>query len=119
MQVNSAAHLWGNRPYDVNIGARENKFVSFGSMGEGWHNYHHTFPWDYSTSEFGYKLNFSTFFIDTMAWLGQAYDRKAAPRSLVEKRKKTTGDHSLDDDHHHEEVPDPYTDDLLHHLHSE
>lgn len=85
-------------------------------MGEGWHNYHHTFPWDYSTSEFGYRLNFSTFFIDVMAWLGQAYDRKAAPKSLIGARKKNTGDHSLD---HHEEVPDPYTDDLLHAIHSD
>lgn len=33
--VNSAAHLWGNQPYDENIGARQNPYVSFGSMGEG------------------------------------------------------------------------------------
>ena len=33
--VNSAAHLWGNKPYDEAIGARQNPYVSFGSMGEG------------------------------------------------------------------------------------
>lgn len=43
--VNSAAHMWGNQPFDTTIGARENKYVSIGSLGEGFHNYHHTFPW--------------------------------------------------------------------------
>lgn len=31
--VNSAAHMWGNRPYDKNIGPRENKFVTFSAIG--------------------------------------------------------------------------------------
>src|SRR6185437_8481143 len=62
--VNSAAHLWGHQPYDVHIGPRENPLVIIGAMGEGFHNYHHSFPWDYSTSEFGWKWNITTFFID-------------------------------------------------------
>ena len=50
------------------------RLVSVLAMGEGFHNYHHTFPYDYSTSEWGFRLNVTTRFIDTMAWLGQAYD---------------------------------------------
>ncbi|XP_013793869.2 acyl-CoA desaturase-like, partial [Limulus polyphemus] len=74
--VNSAAHYWGNRPYNRFMNARENKHVAFWALGEGFHNYHHTFPYDYSTSEYGWKLNISTMFIDFMAMLGQAYDMK-------------------------------------------
>ncbi|KAB5555915.1 hypothetical protein PHYPO_G00039620 [Pangasianodon hypophthalmus] len=51
--VNSAAHMWGNRPYDVNISPRENRFVTFSAIGEGYHNYHHTFPYDYATTRHG------------------------------------------------------------------
>ena len=41
------------------------------SYGEGWHNYHHVFPWDYKTSELGdYRYNFSTAFIDFFAKIG-------------------------------------------------
>ncbi|GIY25932.1 acyl-CoA desaturase [Caerostris extrusa] len=72
--VNSLAHMWGNKPYDKNISAVETKWVSAFAIGEGFHNYHHTFPWDYATSELGYKYNFTTLFIDCMAYLGQAYD---------------------------------------------
>lgn len=31
--VNSAAHMWGNRPYDKSINPRENKFVTFSAIG--------------------------------------------------------------------------------------
>lgn len=33
--VNSAAHYFGSKPYDINISSAENKIVSFFSVGEG------------------------------------------------------------------------------------
>jgi stearoyl-CoA desaturase (delta-9 desaturase) len=42
--VNSAAHIFGNRPFDNRIEPRENLLVVYLSLGEGYHNYHHTFP---------------------------------------------------------------------------
>lgn len=92
--VNSAAHMYGNRPYDKHINPRENRFVTFGALGEGFHNYHHTFPFDYSTSEFGLRLNPTTCFIDFMCWLGLASDRKQASKQMIEARKLRTGDES-------------------------
>ncbi|XP_057633267.1 acyl-CoA desaturase 1 [Chionomys nivalis] len=92
--VNSAAHLYGYRPYNKNIEPRENILVSVGAVGEGFHNYHHTFPYDYSTSEYGWHVNFTTFFIDCMAALGLAYDRKKVSKAAVLARIKRTGDGS-------------------------
>ncbi|XP_034827237.1 acyl-CoA Delta-9 desaturase-like [Maniola hyperantus] len=82
--VNSFAHLWGHKPYDVNIMPVENWKVSFFAMGEGWHNYHHTFPWDYKAAELSYFLNITTFYIDLFARIGWAYDLKKASPSLIE-----------------------------------
>ncbi|XP_056325666.1 acyl-CoA desaturase [Danio aesculapii] len=92
--VNSAAHMWGNRPYDGNIGPRENRFVTFSAIGEGYHNYHHTFPYDYSTSEYGWKLNLTTIFVDTMCFLGLASNRKRVSKEMILARVKRTGDGS-------------------------
>ena len=39
--VNSAAHLFGNHPYDPKSWPAENPFVSVVAIGEGWHNWHH------------------------------------------------------------------------------
>ncbi|UYV83573.1 SCD [Cordylochernes scorpioides] len=92
--VNSAAHTWGQRPFDRHISARENHFVALGALGEGFHNYHHTFPWDYSTSELGWKLNLSTMFIDGMAKIGMAYDLRSVSPEVLHQRMARTGDDS-------------------------
>lgn len=89
--VNSAAHIWGSQDYDTKIEARESELVSLGALGEGFHNYHHTFPFDYSTSEHGGYCNFTTLFIDTMAFLGLAYDLKTAKPEMINKRRARTG----------------------------
>lgn len=67
--------------------------VSVATFGDGWHNYHHTFPWDYKNAELlDYKLNLSTLFIDLFSLIGWAYDLKTVPADLVSKRALRTGD---------------------------
>jgi stearoyl-CoA desaturase (delta-9 desaturase) len=100
--VNSAAHKWGDRPYDKSINPAQNILVSIGAIGEGFHNYHHTFPQDYSTSEFGaVYFNFTKAFIDFMALLGQAYDRNKISAETVLKRRQRTGDLTMNEDVNH------------------
>lgn len=84
--VNSFAHLYGNKPYNQNICPVENPFIAFFAIGEGWHNYHHVFPWDYKAAESPlYKLNFTTFLLDMAARFNFVYDRKQASTELVYK----------------------------------
>lgn len=67
------------------------------AFGEGWHNYHHVFPWDYKTAELGNDFNFSTTFINFFAKIGWAYDLKSVSEEIIHQRVKRTGDgsHSL------------------------
>ena len=76
--MNSAAHLWGNRPYDNGIQPVECKLVEIVALGEGYHNYHHIFPFDYSASEMTWlnDINFTTMTIDFLSWLGMVKNRK-------------------------------------------
>ena len=71
--VNSLAHIGcdtdTNKPYDKSIQAVENRFVSFITLGEGWHNYHHAFPKDYRASE-KHKYNPTARFIQLTKYLG-------------------------------------------------
>ena len=90
--VNSVAHMLGNKPYDRFINPVENFLVTFITFGEGFHNFHHTFPHDYSTSELGMRLNVTTMLIDFMALIGQVYDRKKMSDDLVKRRILKTGD---------------------------
>ncbi|XP_034940026.1 acyl-CoA Delta(11) desaturase-like [Chelonus insularis] len=91
--VNSLAHMWGNRPYNRKLKPTENPTVSFFTLGEGWHNYHHSFPWDYKAAELGaYGLNPTTAFIEIMAWFGLAYDLRTPRKEIVERLSLTKGD---------------------------
>ncbi|XP_050437283.1 acyl-CoA Delta(11) desaturase-like [Adelges cooleyi] len=93
--VNSVAHIWGNKPYDKRIQPVQNLAVSIVAMGEGWHNYHHVFPWDYRAAELGgYMLNTTTMWLDFFAWLGWAYDRKSPSPQLVQQVALNHGDGS-------------------------
>ncbi|XP_018576960.1 stearoyl-CoA desaturase 5-like [Anoplophora glabripennis] len=90
--VNSAAHLYGTKPFDKFIMPTESTFVGFVALGEGWHNYHHSFPWDYRAAELGSKYCLTTYVIDFLSYFGLAYDLKSAPYTMIEKRALRTGD---------------------------
>ncbi|KAE8737559.1 hypothetical protein FOCC_FOCC016976 [Frankliniella occidentalis] len=89
------------------INPTENALVSALSNGEGWHNYHHIFPWDYKASEHKY-LNFTTVFLDQFVRIGWAYDLKSASPDLVARVALRHGDgshpkHGVEE--HFQEVP--------------
>ncbi|XP_053597383.1 acyl-CoA Delta-9 desaturase [Microplitis demolitor] len=91
--VNSAAHFFGGKPYDKYMNPSENVMVAWGALGEGWHNYHHVFPWDYKAAELGkYWGNSTTAFIDFFASFGWAYDTKVVSTELIRQRVTRTGD---------------------------
>tara|TARA_Y100000817_G_C16825860_1_gene531177 strand:+ start:374 stop:1237 length:864 start_codon:yes stop_codon:yes gene_type:complete len=75
--VNSFAHKYGNKPFR-DIPPSDNKYVSLLSVGEGWHNWHHTYPYDYACSDEGIFLrwNPTKLFIDILGFFGQTYDHK-------------------------------------------
>jgi len=73
----------------------QNAIVSIVAMGEGWHNYHHVFPWDYRAAEIGgYLLNTTTLWLDMFSSIGWAYDLKAPSKQLVQQVAVNHGDGS-------------------------
>ena len=95
--------------FSRNISPTENKLVSVVAYGEGWHNYHHAFPYDYKAAELGnYGFNNTTAFIDFMALIGWAYDLKTVSEPMIRRRVLRTGDgtHSVYGHHHAEEDHD-------------
>ncbi|XP_011866123.1 PREDICTED: acyl-CoA Delta(11) desaturase-like, partial [Vollenhovia emeryi] len=82
--------------YCSTVTATDSYLVGISGFGEGWHNYHHAFPWDYKTAEFGnYRTNLTCAFIDFFVWLGWAYDLKTVNHDIIKRRAARTGDGSL------------------------
>lgn len=88
--VNSAAHFFGDHPYDLKSWPAENPIVSFLAHGEGWHNWHHKYPFDYAASEYGVhrQYNPTKLFIDICVYMGLASDCKRATSAWAKLREK-------------------------------
>ncbi|XP_060528295.1 acyl-CoA Delta(11) desaturase-like [Cylas formicarius] len=90
--VNSLAHYYGNKPYDKNLKPTQNLFVSLVTKGEGYHNFHHAFPWDYRSSEFLHMFHITTIGIKLFNKLGWAYDLKTVSPEVLQKTIERCGD---------------------------
>ena len=76
--VNSVAHMWGTTPYNPRISSKQSILTSIIAVGEGWHNYHHTYPYDYRASEFNWnnEWNPTTFLLDSLSSVGLVWNKK-------------------------------------------
>ncbi|XP_045775311.1 acyl-CoA Delta(11) desaturase-like [Maniola jurtina] len=92
LTVNSLAHIYGYRPYNKNIVPKENRFVATCTLGEGWHNYHHAFPFDYKAAEHFDFFNWGTVFIRFFNKIGWAYDLREATPEMINSMADRLGD---------------------------
>ncbi|MFW5453454.1 acyl-CoA desaturase [Thioalkalivibrio sulfidiphilus] len=76
--INSLAHVWGKRPYTEENSARDNGFLALLTFGEGYHNYHHLFQYDYRNGIRWWQFDPTKWLIATLGWLGLASNLKRA-----------------------------------------
>ena len=83
--INSLCHYVGKRPYEFNSTARDSWFVSLFTFGEGYHNYHHKFQWDYRNGIKWFAFDPSKWIIKLLSYIGITYDLKKAKDHLIWK----------------------------------
>ncbi|XP_063243342.1 acyl-CoA Delta12-desaturase-like [Bacillus rossius redtenbacheri] len=92
--VNSLAHIYGCRPYHKGMMARDHPLVACLTWGEGWHNFHHCFPYDYRPGELGWVLDVSGRLVELLERWGLASDLRTASPAAVLRRAVICGDGS-------------------------
>ncbi len=70
--VNSAAHMWGKRPFPTRDDSRNNWWVVLLTFGEGWHNNHHAHPTSARHGLKWYQIDLNWWGIRTLEFLGLA-----------------------------------------------
>jgi stearoyl-CoA desaturase (delta-9 desaturase) len=88
--VNSVAHRWGARRFDTKDASRNNRVVSFLTLGEGWHNNHHKYP---NTARQGIgrsELDPGWWLIRTMAALHIATEVRQVPAAALAEARRTS-----------------------------
>jgi stearoyl-CoA desaturase (delta-9 desaturase) len=76
--VNSLAHLVGVRHYDRHSSARDSALVALVTFGEGYHSFHHRFPFDYRNGARWWQFDPSKWLIWLLARIGVV----SAPRTV-------------------------------------
>lgn len=83
--INSLAHMWGRQPYSDENTAKDNALVALLTYGEGYHNYHHAFQFDYRNAIRWWQFDPTKWMIRTMKLLGLASNLKTCPEERIAK----------------------------------
>lgn len=85
--INSLAHIWGKQPYTDKNSARDNGILAFFTFGEGYHNFHHIFEYDYRNGIKWYQFDPTKWLIRALAGIGWAKNLRRCPEERIEKAK--------------------------------
>jgi stearoyl-CoA desaturase (delta-9 desaturase) len=83
--INSLAHYWGSRSYSKEQTARDNYLVALITVGEGYHNYHHTFPADYRNGIRWFHVDPGKWLIWMLSKIGLAWGLKRQPTPKIQR----------------------------------
>ena len=92
--INSLAHTWGVQPYSREHTAVNNWIVAILTLGEGYHNFHHTFAGDYRNGVRWYQIDPTKLVIWTLSKVGLARGLRKVDRTVI-ARKLLTADRKL------------------------
>lgn len=83
--INSLAHFWGSQPYTDKNTARDNDVLAFFTFGEGYHNYHHIFEYDYRNGIRWYQFDPTKWLIRGLSFVGLTTNLRKVPEERIEK----------------------------------
>ena len=85
--INSLAHIWGKQPYTDKNSARDNNILAFFTFGEGYHNFHHIFEYDYRNGVKWWQFDPTKWLIKGLSIIGWASNLRRTPEERIEKAK--------------------------------
>lgn len=83
--INSLCHMYGKRPYTDENTARDNFWLAIFTWGEGYHNYHHIFQYDYRNGIKWWQYDPTKWLIWFSSKLGLASDLRSIPEFNIKK----------------------------------
>ena len=83
--INSLAHMWGKQPYNDKNTAKDNPIVALLTFGEGYHNFHHAFQYDYRNAIKWWQFDPTKWLIKSLSWCGLAKNLKKIPEEKIAK----------------------------------
>lgn len=87
--INSLAHMFGKQPYTDENTARDNFWLALVTWGEGYHNFHHIFQYDYRNGVKWWQFDPTKWLILGLSKVGLTYNLKRIPEFTIRKAEVT------------------------------
>lgn len=81
--INSLSHVFGTRRYDTTDTSRNNIWLAFITLGEGWHNNHHCFMNSARQGFFWWEIDVTFYILKALSWVGVTWDLISPPERLL------------------------------------
>jgi stearoyl-CoA desaturase (delta-9 desaturase) len=81
--INSACHCMGRQPYSKRCSARDSFFLALFTLGEGYHNYHHEFQYDYRNGVKPWQWDPTKWLIWVLSKLGVTSHLRRVPTETI------------------------------------
>ncbi len=85
--INSAAHVFGSRPYTDANSARDNWVLAPLTYGEGYHNFHHMWQWDYRNGALWYQWDSTKWILNVLRWMGLVKKLRRVPETAMRRAR--------------------------------
>jgi stearoyl-CoA desaturase (Delta-9 desaturase) len=81
--INSLCHYMGKRPYSSRCSARDSWLMAIVTLGEGYHNYHHEFQYDYRNGVKPWQIDPTKWMIWTLSKIGLVSKLRRVPTEKI------------------------------------
>ena len=88
--INSLCHTFGNQPYSKKCSAKDSWLMALFTFGEGYHNFHHAFQYDYRNGIKFWQFDPTKWLIRILEKFGLTYGLKRVPAERIEAAQKNT-----------------------------
>ena len=89
--INSLAHLIGRKRFDTGDESKNSLILSLVTLGEGWHNNHHRFPYCERQGIYWWEIDVSHYVLRVFSWFGLVWDLKLHPEDIYESGSGKSG----------------------------
>lgn len=85
--INSLSHVFGRRRYETTDTSKNNGVLALITLGEGWHNNHHTYQSSTRQGFFWWEIDLTYYALKSLSWLGIVKGIRKPPLQQLEERR--------------------------------
>ena len=85
--INSLAHVYGSRRYVTTDTSRNSLFLAILTLGEGWHNNHHTYMSSTNQGFFWWEIDITFYILKILSYVGIVWGLRSPPLDQLEHKR--------------------------------